>query len=217
MRKQNPKSYEYIESLLPAQTDLMAKAREHAKGLGLEAISVSATEATMLQFFVSANACKKVVEIGTLTGLSALYILNGLPSNGKLWTLEKSPQHAEKAADVLQDEIKKGRCEIVVGDALEQLPKLSSAGPFDAIFIDGNKVAYLKYFDWALENVSKGGIILVDNIFLAGAVWGDQTLQKFNEKQIANVQTMNKKAFSTPDLITTIIPTSEGLLVSKMT
>lgn len=215
MRKQNPKSYEYIESLMPTESDLMLLARDHAKALGLEAISVSATEASLIQFLIQTNSCKKAVEIGTLTGLSALYILQALPGDGVLWTLEKSAEHILKATDVLQNEITKGRCHIVGGDALEQLPLLNSSGPFDVIFIDGNKAAYLKYFDWALENVSKGGLILVDNIFLAGAVWGDQTLQKFNEKQIANVQAMNKKAFSTGGLSTTIIPTLEGLLVCK--
>jgi predicted O-methyltransferase YrrM len=132
-----------------------------------------------------------------------------------LWTLEKSPEHAARAAQVLADEIKKGRCHIVIGDALEKLPSLNSEGPFDCIFIDGNKAAYLKYFEWALANVSKGGLILVDNIFLAGAVWGDQTVQKFNEKQISNVQAMNAKAFSTEGLLTSVVPTLEGLLVCK--
>lgn len=215
MRKQNPKSYEYIESLMPVESDLMLRARDHAKALGLEGISVSATEASMIQFLIQTNSCKKVVEIGTLTGLSALYILQGLPSDGCLWTLEKSAEHILKAQDVLQSEIDKGRCHIIEGDALQKLPTLNSSGPFDAIFIDGNKAAYLKYFDWALENVSKGGLILVDNIFLAGAVWGDQTLQKFNEKQISNVQAMNRKAFSSANLSTTVIPTLEGLLVCK--
>ncbi|MBC7467477.1 MAG: O-methyltransferase [Bdellovibrio sp.] len=215
MRKQNPKSYEYIESLMMPESALMGTARSHAKDLGLDAISVSQTEASILKFLIGANGCKKVVEIGTLTGLSALYILEALPADGRLWTLEKSAEHIEKASDVLAEEITKGRCVIVGGDALEKLPTLNSAGPFDAIFIDGNKAAYLKYFDWALENVSAGGLILVDNIFLAGAVWGDQTLQRFNEKQILNVQTMNKKAFTTEGLSTTIIPTSEGLLVCK--
>lgn len=215
MRKQNPKSYEYIESLMTPETELMEKARAGAKDLGLDTISVSQTEASILKFLISTNACKKVVEIGTLTGLSALYILEALPTDGVLWTLEKSAEHIEKASDVLASEIEKGRCVIVGGDALEKLPTLNSSGPFDAIFIDGNKAAYLKYFDWALENVSAGGLILVDNIFLAGAVWGDQTLQRFNEKQILNVQTMNKKAFATQGLTSTVIPTSEGLLVCK--
>jgi len=217
MRKLTPKSYEYIETLMPAESPLKEKARGYAKALGLDAISVSAVEASMIRFLIQSNGCKNAVEIGTLTGLSAVYILEALPESGKLWTLEKSTEHIEKASDVLSAEIKKGRCEIVAGDALENLPKLNSSGPFDAIFIDGNKAAYLKYFDWALENISKGGIILVDNIFLVGAVWGDQTLQRFNDKQINNVQTMNKKAFSTEGLQSTIIPTLEGLLVCKMT
>jgi predicted O-methyltransferase YrrM len=215
MRKQNPKSYEYIESLLLKETSGMADARQHAKDLGLGAISISAAEASVISFLIRSNGCKKVVEIGTLTGFSAVHILNAVPEDGCLWTLEKSPEHASRAEQVLRSEIKSGRCHVVIGDALEKLPTLNSEGPFDCIFIDGNKAAYLKYFDWALQSVSDGGLILVDNIFLAGAVWGDQTLQRFNEKQIANVKAMNKKAFETEGLIATIIPTEEGLLVCK--
>ncbi|MFZ3230959.1 MAG: O-methyltransferase [Pseudobdellovibrio sp.] len=215
MRKQNPKSYEYIESLMQSESDLMAKARAHANALGLGAISISATEATIIQFLIQTNGCKKAVEIGTLTGLSALYILNALPVDGYLWTLEKSPEHAAMAENALLVEIRKNRCQVVEGDAIEKLPTLNSVGPFDVVFIDGNKSAYLNYFDWALQNTSNNGLIIVDNVFLAGAVWGDETLQKFNDKQLKNVKAMNQKAFTTPKLVSTIIPTLEGLLVCK--
>ena len=211
MRKTRPKSYEYIEKLLPKESDLMLCARENSEKIGLGVISLSATEASIIEFYLKSIHAKKVVEVGTLTGLSALYILRALPKDGYLWTLEKSDEHVKLAREVLKDE----RCTVVVGDAEVKLKELVASGPFDAIFIDGNKAAYLDYFDWAVENVNNGGLIFVDNIFLAGAVWGDQTLQRFNEKQVRVVQTMNEKAFSTDNLISVVIPTEEGLLICK--
>lgn len=211
MRKTQAKSYEYIEKLLPKESDLMLRARENSKKIGLDAISLSATEASIIEFYLQNSGAQKVVEIGTLTGLSALYILRALPKSGKLWTLEKSEEHIGLAKEVLED----SRCQIVIGDAEVKLKELVAQGPFDAVFIDGNKAAYLDYFNWAIENTKVGGTIFVDNVFLAGAVWGDLSLQRFNEKQISVVQKMNQQAFSNAKLKSIIIPTEEGLLVCK--
>ena len=210
MRSVREKSYEYIESLLPAENQQMSKSRSAAETVGLSQISLSATEGQMLKFMMSLVMPKKIVEIGTLTGLSANYFLSVLPKDGKIWTLEKSEKHAQLAEAAINDD----RCQIVLGDALENLSTLNQEGPFDIIFIDGNKAAYLKYFDWALTNIKKGGLIIADNVFLAGAVWGAATTQKFNEKQIEAVRSMNQKAFTRNDLTSVIIPTAEGMLIS---
>lgn len=215
MRKLKPKSYEYIENLSVNENQNQQKARENSEKLGLGGISLSKAEAQILQFQLLNTNAKKVVEIGTLTGLSALYILEALPEEACLWTLEKSPQHAQMAEEVLAEEINKGRCKIIVGDAKENLKELSKAGPFDAVFIDGNKAAYLDYFNWALDNTSVGALIVADNVFLAGAVWGDQSAQKFNEKQVRVVNEMNQLAFKNINLKSVILPTEEGLLICK--
>lgn len=215
MRKVKPKSYDYIEKLAPAETAMMQQARLNSEKLGLETISISSTEANLIKFHLQSIQAAKVVEVGTLTGLSALHILSVLPEKGFLWTLEKSEEHQKLAETVLAEEIKKNRCRIVVGDAREKLSELSNEGPFDAVFIDGNKAAYLDYFNWACDNTCVGGLILVDNVFLAGAVWGEETQQKFNSKQIKTLQDMNHKAFTDSRLVSVIVPTEEGLLICK--
>lgn len=214
MRKLNPKSYDYIASLFAEETKGMGVSRQQAETLGLDTISLSSAEGQLLQFFLKSNNAKKVVEIGTLTGLSAQYILTCLPQDGFLWTLEKSNQHAELAAVALANEIKNKRCEILIGDAREKLSEIVHQGPFDAVFIDGNKAAYFDYFNWAFQNIKKGGLILADNAFLSGAVWGDSTEQNFNLKQIEAVKKMNYFAFHCDQLRSCIIPTLEGLLIS---
>ncbi len=214
MRKQNPKSYDYITSLLPLESENMRLSRQAAEQLKLGGISLSGVEGQMLHFFIRSIGAKKVVEIGTLTGLSAQYILNALPQDGYLWTLEKSQQHADLAASSLDVAIKNNRCEIIVGDALINLPKIERHSPFDAVFIDGNKAAYLDYYKWAVACVRPGGVIIVDNTFLSGAVWGEATEQKFGEKQISAVKEMNALAFQNETLHSAMIPTTEGLLIT---
>jgi predicted O-methyltransferase YrrM len=215
MRKEISPSYSYIESALPEESDLKKQARLLSTELGLSAISISPTEAHLIQFLVRFVRPQKIVEIGTLTGLSALYFLELLPPDGKLWTFEKSPLHVEKSKQALQKYIQAGQCEIVEGDAILNLPNISHQGPFDCIFIDANKAAYYNYFQWAEKNISDGGLIVIDNVFLAGAVWGDQTLQKFNEKQISGMKKMTAEIMAAKHFESTFIPTTEGLLILR--
>ena len=206
---------QYISSLLSDESETQKLSRAYAEELGLARISVSPAEATLVQMLVRVHGCRKFVEIGTLTGLSAQYIFSALPVGGQLWTLEKDPQHGEKSADVFRriDQSQK-KIHLVMGDAREELQKLESEGPFDGVFIDGNKAAYMDYLLWAEKNVRIGGLILADNVFLSGGVWGDRSLQRFSDKQIAIMQEFNKR-LSDPKLYeSVIVPTFEGLFVA---
>lgn len=198
-----------------AESEAKLQARKAADQLGLGLISLSSVEAGILSSLSDFSQAKKVVEIGTLTGLSALALLENSSPDFKLWTLEKSQAHATAAEKVLKTYIEKGSCEIVVGDAREKLSELTKHAPFDLVFIDGNKAAYLDYFNWALKNVRAGGLIVADNVFLSGAVWGQETTQNFNEKQIGAVKKMNELAFTDKNLKSFFIPTEEGMLVCK--
>lgn len=215
MRKVKLKSYQYIEDLSADENQNQLKARQNSEKLGIGGISLSKVEAQILQFHLAEVGAKKVVEIGTLTGLSALYILEALSEDAFLWTLEKSPEHAKFAAEVLSDYIKKNQCKILVGDAKETLQEIVGEAPFDVVFIDGNKAAYLDYFNWAHTHIKVGGLIIADNVFLSGAVWEDPTAQIFNEKQIRAVKEMNQLAYSSKNLKSMILPTEEGLLICK--
>ena len=214
MRKEISAQQAYIESLLLQESPSKITARDFSEKLGLGGISISPSEAHLIQFLFRLSRPTKIVEIGTLTGLSASYFLEALPENGKLWTFEKSLQHAEMATQVLASAIENGQCEIRLGDALLELPKIEAHGPFDAIFIDGNKAAYYQYWKWAEKNLASKGLIVIDNVFLAGAVWGDLSQQKFNEKQISEVRKMNEEILRHPDFYSSFIPTSEGLLIA---
>lgn len=218
MRKEKTPKQTYIESLVPVETSEMTSARLSSVELGLEGISLSSAEASLVQTL--AQACwgtsgKKCVEIGTLTGLSALYWLQMLGSTGQLWSFEKSPEHFARAEKNLKYYIDRKQCHLLLGDAVEMLPSIDDNGPFDFIFIDGNKAAYLDYWAWAEKNVAKGGVIFVDNVFLGGSVFGGVDTGRFSAKQITVVREMNAKAFAHKDFLTTLIPTDEGLLMAK--
>jgi len=161
------------------------------------------------------HGCKKFVEIGTLTGLSAQYIFEALATEGALWTFEKDPRHSEKAGQIFTqlDQTSK-KIHMIVGDARSELESIIAQGPFDGIFIDGNKAAYLDYLAWAEKNVRPGGLILADNVFLSGAVWGAATKQRFSEKQIQVMQQFNQRLADSSLFTSVIVPTQEGLYLA---
>lgn len=214
MRNGKQPSYEYIENCYGPENEQKELSRKFAEQLGLGGISVSHTEAHLMGFLAGFVRPKTIVEIGTLTGLSCQYFLQSLQQDGVVYTLEKSNEHIELSSQALKPWIDRGQCVIVAGDAREELPKLSDKGPFDVIFIDGNKAAYKDYWMWAKSNVRSGGMILIDNVFLAGAVWGDTTKQKFSDKQIGTVKDMTKDVFSDSGFTASFVPTEEGLIVA---
>jgi len=201
----------YIESLTPAESVSKKQSRTAAEELGLGRISLSSSEGQLLSFMIRQKQCRKFVEIGTLTGLSAQYILEGMDGEGLLWTLEKTQIHADKAREALTLHPWGDKATVVVGDARMTLEIVASEGPFDGVFIDGNKAAYGDYLIWAEKNVRAGGLIIADNVFLSGAVWGETTQQKFSEKQISVLQAFNKRLADPNFYQSIIVPTQEGM------
>ena len=127
----------------------------------------------------------KVVEIGTQYGCSAAWMAQALGKAGQLYTLEKDPQCLENSQKTFQhsDFIETGcHVELIEGDALEGLQKIEAKGPFDMVFIDANKSGYGHYLDWARNNIRKGGIIAIDNIYLFGTVFMDECPEKTPKK-----------------------------------
>ncbi len=188
--------------------------KDKAQDLGKDGISLSASEGQILQFFVKAFGCKKFVEIGTLTGYSALWIATAM-EEGELFTLEKNETHAKAAEDVFSAFKTKVKISLLLGEAEEQLRHLSPKGPFDGIFIDGNKSAYVHYLNWAESHLKSGALIVADNVFLGGAVWGEVN-SRFSKKQVAVLQEFNERLANPEKYDSCLIPTSEGLFVARL-
>lgn len=203
---------QYLDSLCPVETDLMKLSKTYEAEVGGSGISLSPHEGHMLSVLLLATGAKKVIEIGTLTGYSAQWILKSLPADGQLWTLEKDPERAgraEKVFSLLQDP----RLKMLTGDAPQTLKALESEGPFDAVFIDANKKAYLQYGQWAETHLRKGGLMIADNVFLEGSVFGE-TSERFSGGQVKAMQEFNQWISKASSFTSMICPSREGLAVS---
>jgi predicted O-methyltransferase YrrM len=134
---------------------------------------------------------ENVLEIGTLTGYSAICLAEGMPKNGKLHTIEKREKDA-MAAQLFFDKSKfANQIQIHTGDALEIIPNLENI--WDLVFIDADKVSYIKYYEMLLPNIRKGGIIIADNVLFHGQVLEEpikgknaKAIHQFNEYVLAD-------------------------------
>jgi predicted O-methyltransferase YrrM len=167
--------------LIDSDTDNDADNALHAAlaasdAAGLPAIAVSPPQGKLLNLLASLISARRILEIGTLAGYSAIWLARALPPDGRLITLESEPRHAEVARANIA---KAGFADLVqvrVGPALDTLPQLAqerSSGrvePFDLVFIDADKEHNADYFAAAVGLTRPGGLIIVDNVVRGGAV-----------------------------------------------
>lgn len=144
---------------------------EAGRVAGLPAIDVSPLLGALLGVLAHAVNARRILEIGTLGGYSAIWMARALPEDGRLVTLEANPRHAEVArANVARADLAR-RIDIRVGAALDLLPGLVDEGhAFDMAFIDADKENNAAYADWAATLVRPGGLVIIDNVVRAGRI-----------------------------------------------
>jgi caffeoyl-CoA O-methyltransferase len=129
---------------------------------------VGRLEGRFLKMLVAAVRARRVLEIGTFTGYSALSMAEALPPDGRIITCELDPKHAEMARRFIAKSAYADMIEVRVGPALETIGGLG--GTFEFVFIDADKPSYLDYYEAVLPLLSTGGLIAVDNVFQAARV-----------------------------------------------
>ncbi len=181
-----------------------ARAFDAPASHGMPAIQLGASEARAVALLLKLAGARRVVEVGTLAGYSALVMARSLPADGHLWTIEFDPKHARVARENLAAADLAGKVTVLEGAGVDVLPTLEREGPFDAVFIDADKRNYDAYGRWAARNVRKGGLLVGDNAFLFGRLLEDSdeaaAVRRFHEEA--------REAFES-----VCLPTPDGLLV----
>lgn len=171
---------------------------------GIEAIQVGRSEGKVLGLLLRMIGARRVVEIGTLAGYSAIHMARALPIDGRLWTIEIDPKHARIAQENLVAANVADRVVVVLGPALRMLPTLESLGAFDAVFLDADKESYDRYGRWAARHVRRGGLLLADNAYYFGELLDDS-------EQAAAMRRFHQEARESFD--TVCLPTPDGMLL----
>ena len=157
--------------LLHTEDAALLAAREAADAAGMPPIEVSAQHAKLLSLLATSTRASHVLEIGTLAGYSTIALARGIGPAGRVVTLEYEQAHADVARASLERAGVADRVEIVVGAALDTLPRLAERGDsFDMFFIDADKENNPAYVEWAVTLADPGALIVIDNIARMGRV-----------------------------------------------
>src|ERR1041384_8272692 len=161
-----PASWDYAEEFV-AEDDVLAAARGRAEEVGVVPIGTGGGAA--LRFLAAVTEARAVVEIGTGTGVSGLWLLRGMRSDGVLTTVDTEAEHQRLAKQTFTDAgIPSQRARLINGAALDVLPRLTD-GHYDLVFCDGDKREYSDYLAEAVRLLKPGGIVAFDN-----ALWHDR-------------------------------------------
>jgi caffeoyl-CoA O-methyltransferase len=152
----------------PPSTLLRKVAEETRASMPDHGMMVGPLEGRLLEFLVRLSGARRVLEIGTFTGYSALAMAAALPPDGVLVTCEIDPRTAAVARRHFESSPWADRIRLRVGPALDTVATLE--GPFDLVFIDADKENYRKYYEAALPLLADGGLIAVDNVLWQGRV-----------------------------------------------
>jgi len=159
---------QFISQMLVKQDDALDAAVIQSKAAGLPEIAVTPNLGKLLMLLAQLSGAKRILEIGTLGGFSTIWLARGLLPGGSVITLEALEKHAQVARSNIARAGLGDVVEIILGRALDTLPKLT--GPFDLIFIDADKVSTPEYLEWSIKLSRPGSLIVVDNVVRDGQV-----------------------------------------------
>jgi predicted O-methyltransferase YrrM len=201
----------YITDLFVPPDLALEAALQDSAAAGLPRIAVSPSQGKLLHLLARVQGARRILEIGTLGGYSAIWLARALPADGRLITLEFDPKYAEVARGNIARAGLADVVELRLGRALDTLAQLAAEGrgPFDMIFIDADKQTYPDYFAWALKLSRRGTLIIADNVVRNAGVLDPgssdpnvQGVRRFNELLAAErrvsataIQTVGSKGY----------------------
>lgn len=161
----------------------------------------------LLKFLVQMMRPKRILEIGTFTGYSALCMAEGLEEGSKLYTFEIDDELEDFTLRWISGSVHASKIEFIIGNALEIVPGLNEK--FDMAFIDGNKREYIAYYELAMKYLNKGGWILADN-----TLWDGHVIEPDRQDAQTNgVRAFNEFVRNDERVETVILPLRDGLTI----
>ena len=203
-----PASWAYAEEFV-VEDDVLAAARSRATEVGV--VPIGAGGGATLRFLAAVTEARAVVEIGTGTGVSGLWMLRGMRPDGVLTTVDTEAEHQRLAKQSFTEAgIPPQRVRLIPGAALDVLPRLTD-GHYDLVFCDGDKQEYSAYLDEALRLLKPGGIVAFDN-----ALWHDRVADPAQrDADTVAIRELGKAVRDHEMLLPVLLPVGDGLLLAK--
>jgi predicted O-methyltransferase YrrM len=188
---------------------VLAGARTRAEEVGV--VPIHSGGGAALRFLASVLEARAVVEIGTGTGVSGLWLLRGMRPDGVLTSVDIEAEHQRLARETFTEAgVPAQRARLIAGAALEVLPRLTD-GHYDLVFCDGDKQEYPDYLAEALRLLRPGGVVAFDN-----ALWHDKVADPAQrDPQTVAVRELGAAVREDDTLVPVLLPVGDGLLVAK--
>ncbi len=153
---------------------------------------------------------KRILEIGTYTGYSALCLAEGLQEGGKLHTIDINEELEDMVLRYIQKAGYSEKIQMHVGDATQIIPALNES--WDIVFIDADKENYSNYFDLTIDHLRPGGYIIADNV-----LWSGKVLEKIDPKdeETQALKDFNEKVLADERVENVLFPVRDGLMVCR--
>ena len=203
----------YIEKLSkklhPVQKEIIA----YNETLGeIKKMQIAVSQCHFLELITKISNAKKILEIGTFTGLSTLSMSFGLPDDGSLIALDKNKETNNIALEFFKKANQDKKIKTIIKPALESLKEFKKDKfSFDIIFIDADKGNYQNYYDGVIDLVKKNGLIIVDNV-----LWHGEVADENNNDKLTNIiRDFNKYVKNDKKTDQVIIPLGDGLTVCR--
>lgn len=207
MTSMRPGTWTYAEEFT-VEPEHIERARSRGDELGC--VPVGTGTGAALRMLTASCQARSVVEIGTGAGVSGLWLLAGMPSDGILTTIDISSEHQHAAKRAFAEAgYPPQRTRTIVGSALSVLPRLTDGG-YDLVLVDGEKTEYPQYVEQALRLLRPGGVLAIDNM-----LWHDQVADPTARDEVTRMlRDLGKRLRDDADLATTMLPVGDGVLVA---
>ena len=209
----NKEIEEYINNnsikLHPVQKEIIS----HNDELGdIKRMQISVAQCHFLHLLIKTSRIKKILEIGTFTGLSTLTMSLALPEEGTVLALDKNKETSKTAINFFKKASQDNKIKLIIAPASDSLKNLiNNKQKFDLVFIDADKENYLNYFNHSVDLVDKGGLIVIDNVLWHGEV---VDINK-QDKLTVSIRELNTYVNKDKRVENLIIPVGDGLSVCR--
>ena len=202
-----PASWSYAESFVH-EDEVLAAGRSRAEEVGITPVGSGVGAA--LRFLASALSARAVVEIGTGTGVSGVWLLRGMAADGVLTSVDTEAEHQRLARVTFTEAgVPAQRARLISGNALEVLPRLTD-GHYDIVFCDGEKKEYAAYLEEALRLLRPGGVVAFDD-----ALWHDRVADPSQrDPETLAVRDLGRSVLEREDVVPVLLPVGDGLLLA---
>jgi len=190
----------------PLLTQVQQSTREFSGSYGM---LTGHLEGRFLKMLVAISGARRILEIGTYTGYSAISMAEALPADGKIISCEINERHAAKAREHIAQSPYASKIEVRVGPALETINSLE--GMFDMVFIDADKTGYRAYYGAVLPRLSERGFMCIDNVLWSMAV-ADPSI---NDESTKALRELNDYIVNDPRVECVMVPIRDGVTIVR--